>query len=770
VAVDYQKILNPAQYRAVSHQGGPLLIVAGAGTGKTRTLTHRVAYLIDQGRHPQSILLLTFTRKAAQEMLTRSAELVGGMAGKVSGGTFHALAHRLLRKNAFLLDFPAAFSVMGQDDSETLLNQIRAKNPRVKTYDRFPQKGAILNVLSQTVNREIPLAEVVNRHFPHFRPFISTLSQLGQEYQAEKRARSLMDFDDLLVYLVKILEENEATRQAIASSYAHVLIDEYQDTNPLQARLTWLLGKDHQQVTVVGDEAQSIYSFRGASFRNIMDFPTLFPGATIIALEDNYRSKAPILAVANKVIAGAEEKYDKKLASIRGDGPLPTLQSLPDLASEAALVASAIRDQAKKGYPLGEMAVLFRNASHSFELELLLQKYEIPFTKYGGRKFLESAHVKGFLSILRAVVNPGDGISLKRALMDIPAIGSKYADQLVAWVGGDPKKLALLDEGPVSERIKYNLKELSRLMAELIRPDAELGVQAKIEIAFNYYDHVLENLYPDDYPSRQEDLREIPPTLQGTTLAEAISELSLDPPVSKGLGRSSDGRSLDLTLSTIHSAKGLEWGKVYLLSLVEGRFPGPYVSGRDNEEEERRLLYVALTRAKDELCLLTPRIDSWDEEGFSPCRFLSPIAEAEVEAFVDGRKSPLREVSALFSQYSEKDRAAPRASRAVAYRSTPDRPPRQGFYRPGSRPQAHYRPSAQSLSAPIQPQPDASPPIAKTPDYDPHYRPELGHRVNHPVFGPGLVIKKNGDIFTIDFERYGHKRVIATYARLTKIN
>jgi DNA helicase-2/ATP-dependent DNA helicase PcrA len=759
MAINYQKILNPAQYQAVSHQGGPLLIVAGAGTGKTRTLTHRVAYLIDQGARPESILLLTFTRKAAQEMLARSAELVGLAAGQVAGGTFHALAHRLLRQKAYLLGFQDHFTVMGQDDSEALIGQIRSELPELQAYKKFPQKGAILNVLSQAINRELPLEMILKNHYPHLLDFAPHFKKIGQIYQAQKEARSLMDFDDLLVKLAELLADNEDVRQEIASRYQSVLVDEYQDTNPAQARLTYLLAKDHRQVTVVGDEAQSIYSFRGASFRNIMDFPKLFPEAQIIALGDNYRSKEPILAVANTVIKAAKEKYDKKLVSVRGEGPKPIFQSLSDTMTEAAYVVSVIKKRQKSGLPLGEMAVLFRNAAHSFELELLLQKSHIPFTKYGGRKFLESAHVRSFFSLLKAAVNPANDIALKRILMDIPAIGAKNAEVISDWVAGDPKKLPNLEMSPVSLRLRQNLAPLATLMTDLTRPDQELSVQEKIRLTLSYYDQVLEDLFPDDYPSRQEDLREIPPIVQGLTLAEAISELSLDPPSSQSFGRDASGRSLDLTLSTIHSAKGLEWGVVFVLSLTEGRFPASYVTREDNEEEERRLLYVALTRAKDELFLLSPRLLEWSEGVYSPNRHLWPLSQDEVDSFWDDNERPLSRISPRFEAGTKKNYAPPQRSSSgggslssTAYRS------KTGFLASTKRPTAS-RSVAKTRPATKKGAPDPAPP----------FQAAQGDRVQHAVFGQGLVIKTNGDIVTIEFDYYGRKNIHGTHARLTKI-
>ncbi|MDR2142363.1 MAG: UvrD-helicase domain-containing protein [Deltaproteobacteria bacterium] len=771
MAVDYEKILNPAQYRAVTHPEGPLLIVAGAGTGKTRALVHRVAWLIERGHKPGSILLLTFTRKAAQEMLNRAAELVGPDCGRVAGGTFHSLAHGLLRSKARLLGFSPSFVVMDQDDSEALIGQLRDQSPEIKRFERFPKKGAIANVLSQAVNRSLPLKETLVKHFPHFRQFSQALEAIRQAYVAEKIRRNLLDFDDLLVCLVKLLTENEAARRQIAGLYAHVLVDEYQDTNPAQANLTYLLAKDHQNVTVVGDEAQSIYSFRGASFRNIMEFPKIFPNATIVTLEDNYRSKAPILAVANQIIEAAKEKFDKKLRAVRGDGPLPLAHSILDVTREAELVAQAIKAQLKAGRPLADMAVLFRNAAHSFELEILLQKNKIPFTKHGGRKFLEAAHVKSYLALLRAAINPTDTNSLRRCLLDAPSVGPKTADSVIAWIGGSPEKLASLSSAPLTPRQANSLGPLAQLMSELCRPN--LSGQAKVSLAMEYYQALLPDLFPDDHPSRRDDLREIPPMLQGSDLAVALSEIALDPPTAKGQGRSPDGRPLDLTLSTIHSAKGLEWGVVFILSLAEGRFPGSYVSSEENLEEERRLLYVALTRARDELRLMIPRVNSsWEGDPPLPNRFLRALGAVSVESWEDGRK--VEKLSWL---------------RGPAQPVNSEPPPHAAFLSPPRNLNASTRGSQTRVaggrgagnkpaSQPVAPRPplrgaasqNSSTKASPTPAYDPDYQAAKGHRIHHPVFGAGLVIKRDNDIVTVEFDTYGRKKLVATHARLIRLD
>ncbi|MDR1085577.1 MAG: ATP-dependent helicase [Deltaproteobacteria bacterium] len=767
MAINFQEILNPAQYQAVAHENGPLLIVAGAGTGKTRTLVHRVAYLIERGFSPQSILLLTFTRKAAQEMLTRSSQLVGHFAGRVSGGTFHSLAHGLLRTWAPVIGYSPSFTVMAQDDSEALVGLIRASLAEVQNHNRFPKKEALLNVISQAVNRQITVKEVIERHFNHFKSFIPEIEHIAALYAREKSVRSLMDFDDLLVNLVRLLSESENVRQKIAGTYAHVLVDEYQDTNPLQAKLTWLLGRDHQNVTVVGDEAQSIYSFRGASFRNIMDFPSLFPKTAVITLEDNYRSKSPILTVANKVIGMAKNRFDKNLRSIRGTGPRPTLYSVTDLSAEAQTVCAAIQKRLKKGLKPEDMAVLFRNSSHSFELELLLQRNKISFTKYGGRKFLESAHIKGFLSILRTAVNPSDTVSFSKVLQNIKGIGPQTAEAIMNFVGGHRDKLARLTEAPISGRLAGKLGELSALLEELIRPDEICPVLKKVKLTSEYYCQILPDIFPDDYPSRQSDLLELTPMLDRPNLEEALSELTLDPPSSFGLGRTENGRPLDLTLSTIHSAKGLEWPVVFVLSAVEGRFPVSFVTDEENVEEERRLFYVALTRAKDELHILMPNkgISFSGPMTFEPSRFLNPLQSGDVDVIKHGRPASFSEIAGLgYDSYDEDDSQEQdfsEESDSLDYFSSPALTTNNSGRKAKGKTASlgHKNPAHK-----VKPLPPPEPPSV-----DLNYVPKVSHRVSHPIYGPGLVIKIIRDIVVVDFEHYSQKRLKLPYARLSRL-
>ena len=701
--------LNPSQLAAATYEGGPLLIVAGAGSGKTRTLVHRVAYLVGQGVPPPAILLLTFTRKAAQEMLGRAADLAGQRAAQVSGGTFHALANTLLRPTAHLLGYPDGFTIIDQDDAETLLARIRGDLPEVKRYKHFPQKGALMNLLSQAANKDRSLAEVVAGSFPHFQEYTPILEKIALEYRAQKLKNGLMDFDDLLTGLETVLREHEDLRRRLAGRYDYILVDEYQDTNPLQARLTHLLGRDHQRVTAVGDEAQSIYAFRGASFRNIMDFPKIFPGTKILKLEENYRSSEPIVALANHLIAQARERYDKTLKAIRGAGRAPELAPVRDFTEEAAAVADRIEELLAEGLALTDIAVLFRASAHSFDLEVELVRRGLAYTKYGGRKFLEAAHIKDFLSFLRLTANPADGLALRRVLTLMEGVGLKGADEAAAWLSGRRERLLDLAAAPLSGRIQKALAPLAELLARIAREGLELAERARAVAEF--YLPRLRGLYPDDWPDRQGDLRELLRMAEDRgDLRLFLDELTLDPP---NQTRSQEKRET-LTLSTVHSAKGLEWKAVFLLSAVEGRFPPPYAARSEAEvEEERRLMYVAVTRAEDRLYIMLPlgTVDRRTGAAAAPSRFLAGVAAGF--AWAPERRAP------------------------------------------GARPGLPAR-------APLKAPPPAAREGALT-------ALEAGQRVSHPIYGAGRVTELQGPRAVIEFDLFGKKNVIIQYAKLVKI-
>ncbi len=729
--------LNPSQLAAATYEGGPLLIVAGAGSGKTRTLVHRVAYLVDKGVPAPAILLLTFTRKASQEMIGRATALVGRRAAQVSGGTFHALANSLLRPYAHLLGYPAGFTIMDQDDAESLIARIRAEHPEVKRHKRFPQKGAILNMLSQAINKDRPLLETISDGFPHFLEFAPVIDKIGLEYRQHKIKNALMDFDDLLVGLEVIMRDHEDVRRRLAGRYDYILVDEYQDTNPIQARLTHLLGRDHLRVTAVGDDAQSIYAFRGASFRNIMDFPKIFPGTEILKLEENYRSQAPIVTLANHLIAQATEKYDKTLVAVRGEGLPPRMVAVQDQADEAGWVAARIEKYIEEGLDLKDMAVLFRASSHSFDLEVELVRRRIPYTKYGGRKFLESAHIKDFMAFLRVAANPADGVSLRRVLSLTEGIGPKGADDLTIWVDGRQDHLVNLMEAPTKGKARKNLEPLARLMADIAREGEELAPRAKA--VSDFYRPRMRDLYPDDWPERDNDLRELCRMAEERgDLRGFIDELTLDPPNQKRVDP--EDRHHGLTLSTVHSAKGLEWKVVFILSAVEGRFPPAYAAKSLAEvEEERRLMYVAVTRAEDVLHIMLPlgTIDRRTGLAAAPSRFLAALPpEAGAGFWRDGNEVEANEVLNIGVDLGYNYR--------VPQYMSPAGPP---IGQPSPRPNRRVE-----RVSPAQPLTVIE-----------------GQRVSHPIYGSGMVREIQDGAAIIDFDHFGAKRVVLQYARLTAL-
>ena len=406
LSIDYAAALNAQQLAAVTAGEGPSLVIAGAGSGKTRTLVYRVAYLIDSGIDPFQILLLTFTRKSAQEMLDRAGELIGVRSERVRGGTFHSVANMLLRRYGRSIGLEPGFTILDRGDAEDLIALVRAQLGLNEKDKRFPRKGTIAEMFSKSENTLRPLDEIVVEEFDHFSDHLDALGQLQRGYQAAKRQRQLVDYDDLLVLLRRLVMEDEAIRRTISSLYRYILVDEYQDTNRLQADVVRHLASTHQNVMVVGDDAQSIYAFRGATFKNIMEFPSLFPGTTIYKLEENYRSTQPILNLANTIIEEATEKYSKHLFTRKLDGPLPVLVEAAGENAQSRFIAQKILELREEGVPLGEMAVLFRSSFHSFDLEIELSRHGLPFVKRGGVKFIETAHVKDLLAHLRVVANP----------------------------------------------------------------------------------------------------------------------------------------------------------------------------------------------------------------------------------------------------------------------------------------------------------------------------------------------------------------------------
>jgi len=611
--VDYGKALNPRQAEAVLHGDGPLLVIAGAGTGKTRTLIYRVARLVELGHSPASILLLTFTRRSAEEMLRRAALLLDRRCEKVSGGTFHAFANSLLRRYASAAGYGENFTILDRADSADLIGLLRQEVHGGHRTVRFPRKETLADLFSRAANREEDIATAVEKETPHFLYCLDDILEISRLYGETKRERNLMDYDDLLLRLASLLRENEAIRRAVSGTYGHILVDEYQDTNRIQAEILRLLAAVHDNVMAVGDDSQSIYSFRGANFRNIMDFPSDFPGAKVVFLEENYRSRQPILDVTNEIIAGAREKFPKRLFTSRTGGEKAVLMSAPGERIQSAYVADRILElYEEEGIPLSEIAVLFRAAYLSFDLEVELAKRHIPYRKFGGFKFLETAHVKDVIAHLRLIENPRDSLSLSRALLLVPGIGRKAGADLSRKAYEEASLLPVLSSLKTRKRSE-EAGRLASLLAGLAGPRADAGtgslpVTEMVARVIAYYRPLMEARF-DDYPRRLKDLDHLESLCaRYGTLSEFLSEITLEPPqASVGDIAAPDGEEEFLTLSTIHSAKGLEWKAVFILWVLDGKLPLSRAAEDEEEmEEERRLLYVAATRAKDLLVMTYP--------------------------------------------------------------------------------------------------------------------------------------------------------------------
>ena len=628
LSLDYGQALNPQQLAAVMAGDGPALVIAGAGSGKTRTLVYRVAYLIDLGNDPGTILLLTFTRKAAQEMLKRVGLLIGSRSERVSGGTFHSVANLLLRRYGRPIGLEPGFTILDRGDAEDLIGVLRTQLGLHEKDKRFPRKGTIAEIFSKCENTLRSMEEIVLGEFGHFSEHLEDLEKLKRAYQAAKRQRQLLDYDDLLVKLRELLSGDDAARRAISQSYRYILVDEYQDTNRLQGDLIRKLAETHDNVMVVGDDSQSIYGFRGATFRNIMEFPEQFPGATIYKLEENYRSTQPILNLANEIIRGAAEKYSKRLFTQKLDGPLPVLVQAGGENAQSRFIAQKILELREEGVPLDEIAVLFRSSFHSFDLEIELSRRDLPFVKQGGFKFIETAHVKDLLAHLRVVENPLDTVSWTRVLLLVEGVGPKKAQDLVALCLKTERPVDVLREA--GGRSSRALKDLARMLEETARPGA-LTPAEQVSQVYDYYLPILKDQY-DDYPKRMRDLEHLYTMAERYhRLEEFLSDLALEPPDQSVADVEAMGRDDErLVLSTIHSAKGLEWQCVFVIWVVDGRFPSAYAFLTEDElEEERRLFYVAVTRAKRHLYLTYP-INVYDKTTGSvlskPSRFLDDVS------------------------------------------------------------------------------------------------------------------------------------------------
>lgn len=600
--IDYAKALNPAQLQAATVAEGNTLVVAGAGTGKTRTIVYRLAWLTGQGVPPEEILLLTFTRKAAKEMLTRAEGLAGQTLGRLPGGTFHSFAYGCLRMHRPEWLEGRSFTLMDPADINQAIKECRENLKLGKKDSSFPNTPAIAGLLSKARNKELPLEELLRREGPHLLPHAGAIEEIGKAYNAFRRSHALMDYDDLLFEMEELLKADGPAAADLRRRFSHILVDEYQDTNLVQARIVRQLAKPGGQgltapsIMAVGDEAQSIYAFRGANVQNILDFPKLFPPARIIRLEQNYRSTQPVLDVANGILEHAAQSFRKSLFTVSEGGGLPALiRPLSDI-SEAALVTQRILELLETQRP-HEIAVLFRAGYHSYALEANLRKAGIAFRKYGGLRFEEAAHIKDVLAFARLALNPMDSMAFARIACMHKGIGPRTQAKLHAVLAANRP-----------EEIKKAFRRCQDFWADLefiaAMRDTISNPQKFFVNVLERYRPRLEDLHPEDWPSRLPGLEEVLTLAQGyDSLDLFMADLTLENPEEEADPEAENC----ITLSTIHSAKGLEWRSVLILDAVEDRFPSRHAQVRPEDfEEERRLFYVACTRAKKTLDIYAP--------------------------------------------------------------------------------------------------------------------------------------------------------------------
>jgi len=613
------------------HPGGPMLVLAGAGSGKTRTLVYRVARLLEDGVKPVEVLLLTFTNRAAREMLERVGRLLGRDASRVMGGTFHSVGNRLLRRWAEQLGYRPNYGILDREDARDLMGAALADVVPTPPARRLPGAAQLVELYSLCINTGRSLAEVVPLRFPQFASDTDTIVEVFRRYLERKRAGNLMDYDDLLLNWLLLLRRHAETRQALQARFAHILVDEYQDTNRLQADIVDTMLGGGRNLVVVGDDAQSIYAFRGAEFANILTFPERYPDCVTFRLETNYRSLPPILHLANASISHNERQFPKNLRAAREGGELPVVCAAPSPEDQAAFVASHILELIDEGVSLSEIAVLYRNHSHSLEVEVELARRNIPYEVRSGLRFFEQRHVKDVLAHLRFVANPADEVAFTRMARLRPRLGQRLVARL--WVelraSGDPLH-AMLHLDPAGTGLPAaaarSAAELGQLVGRLERLRARPGEMVREVVGSGYREYVRASL--DNAASRLDDLEQLAIFADGYEEVSAfLDEVTLMNELSGEDVAAVEGEKQKVTLSTVHQAKGLEWRVVFIVWLAEGRFPS---ARAEDEEEERRLFYVACTRARDALLLCYPfvardryRVDVILE----PSRFLAELPE-----------------------------------------------------------------------------------------------------------------------------------------------
>ena len=679
VHIDYTAELNEQQLAAVTAPPGPILVIAGAGSGKTRTLTYRVAYLLENGIDPRNILLLTFTNKAAREMLNRVANLLPVDASGLWGGTFHSVGNRILRRHGSALNYSSGFTIMDREDQKDLINTVVASAGIDPKEIRFPKGDVLAEIFSFVVNTEMPLEGLLAEKFPYFLPLLDKIQDVRDRYEKKKKATNSMDFDDLLQKTLLLVQQHERIAEIYRRQFQFILVDEYQDTNKIQADLVDVLARDHRNLMVVGDDAQSIYSWRGANFQNILEFPKRYPNAQVFKIEMNYRSVPEILEVANAAIAANVQQFRKQLSATRESKALrPALVALNDSSEQAQFVAQRILELRDENVDLNDIAVLYRAHYHAVELQLELSRRGIPYQITSGIRFFEQAHIKDVTSFVRFIANPRDEVAFNRMVKLLPGIGNRTAENLWrAWdkslVPADDTAATGDDRGSAGESGKtgvstpgyspaprYNFGD--RLLA--------MNVPAKSKKMWSQLAHTLDEIAPggeptspsemitsvveaiyDDYAKvnfpnyqlRREDLDQLAAfARQFKDLDEFLSQLALISNVDAEAAPAQTNEKEAVNLSSVHQAKGLEFHTVFVIWLTDGMFPSSRsLDSRDALEEERRLFYVAITRARDELYLTYPhmRLSGGYGDVFQrPSRFLQEIPSDLVEDWQVSRK------------------------------------------------------------------------------------------------------------------------------------
>jgi DNA helicase-2/ATP-dependent DNA helicase PcrA len=649
--IDYQADLNPQQREAVQAPSGPCLVLAGAGSGKTRTLIYRVAYLLEQGVSAEQILLLTFTNKAAREMMRRVSDLLGAELSQLWGGTFHSIGARILRVNADAIGFRNDYTILDRQDSEDLirscLGSLEEDVPK-----HLPKAEVFADILSRATNERRDIGDILARHRAEWSHALEEIEEVGKLYSERKRAANVMDFDDLLALWLRLLEEHPEIRERYQRRFQWVLVDEYQDTNQIQSDIIDLLAKSHRNVMAVGDDSQSIYSWRGANFRNILEFPRRYPGTRIFKVEINYRSTPEILAVANAAIAANQEQFTKVLSPARKSGPKPAVVACEDAHQQAAFVGQRICELAMEGVSVCEIAILYRSHFHALELQLELTRRGIPFLITSGMRFFEQAHVKDVAAWLKLLVNPTDELAFKRLVRLIPGIGPKAAGKLwEAYAGArrarrDSEReaasiaktfMGIANLVPRKATVKW--AEAATLFSQLEAPSIATRPAEMVRLVVDAFYEDYANAEFANASSRLEDLEHLAEFAGPyTSLAELLTQLSLLATMeAEADQRSATSNEDRVRLSTVHQAKGLEFKVVFVIMMSEGLFPSMQSIKRpESQEEERRLFYVAVTRAMDELYLSYPLLRGGSGQGLSRVlrsRFIGEIPPQLLEAW-----------------------------------------------------------------------------------------------------------------------------------------